>query len=129
MDVLAQDAKGPGYWLPCFQAHDDVVPARIRRLGDVRTAGVGLSVGMAVGASDDLKPLCFGRQLGPQMLFRVNRVHHGAVGDIRAGNETNNFGIRWIAHEQAAHLFGIAGNAVRGHCLTRLGGNRNRLLV
>jgi hypothetical protein len=85
-------------------------------------------MGMAMGASDDLKTLSFSGQLGPQMLFGVNRVHHGAVGDVRTGNETNHFRIIWLPHEQAAHLFGVTGNAVRGHCFARLSGNKNRLL-
>jgi hypothetical protein len=55
-------------------------------------------MGMAMGASDDLKTLSFSGQLGPQMLFGVNRVHHGAAGDVRTGNETNHFRIRRIPH-------------------------------
>jgi hypothetical protein len=85
-------------------------------------------MGMAMGASDDLKTLSLGRQFSPQMLFGVNRVHHRAVGNVGARNETNHFRIIWLPHEQAAHLFWVTGNAVRGHCFARLRGNKNRLL-
>ncbi len=91
MDVLAHDAEGSGLWLPCFQADDDVVPSGIGGLSNVGAAGIGLGVGMAMSASDDFQAVCFGCQFSAQVLFRVNRVHHGAVGDIGAGHESNNF--------------------------------------
>ncbi|MEY3657196.1 MAG: hypothetical protein RL114_1554 [Actinomycetota bacterium] len=91
MDVLAHDAKGPGLWLPCFQADDDVVPARIGSLGDVGAAGVCLGMGMAMSAANDFQTIGFRSQFGTKVLFRVNRVDHRAVGDIGAGHKPNYF--------------------------------------
>lgn len=90
MDVLAQDAEGSGLWLPCFQADDDVMPAGVWCLSDVGTAGISLSMSMAMSASDDFEAICFGSQFGTQMLFRVNRVHHRAVGDVGARHEPDD---------------------------------------
>lgn len=116
MDVLAHDAEGSGLRLPCFQADDDVVPARVRSLSDVRTAGVGLGMSVAMSTPDDFEAVCFGCQFGTQMLFRVDRVHHCTVGDVRTRDESDDFRGCGVADEQATHLLGIAGNAVRSHC-------------
>jgi hypothetical protein len=91
MDVLAHDAKGPGLWLPCFQADDDVVPARIGSLSNVGTAGVRLGMGMAMSTPNDFQPVGFGSQFGTKMLFGVNRVDHRTLGDVGAGHKTDHF--------------------------------------
>lgn len=91
MDVLAHDAKGSGLWLPCFQAHNDVVPARIRCLSNVGTAGVGLGMGVAMSTPNDLQAVSFRSQFGTKMLLGVNRVHHRAVCDVGAGHEPDDF--------------------------------------
>src|SRR4051812_10536356 len=61
----------------CFvtQAHDDVVPARVGRLGHVRGARVGLGVGVAMHHADDLQAAGLGVAIGPQVLLRIDRVH------------------------------------------------------
>ncbi len=128
MDVLAQDAKGAGFGLPCFQADDDVVPARIGGLGDICTAGVGLRVRMAVGTPNNFQPISFSSQFGSQMLFRVNRVDHGAAGDVGTGHEPDDFRGCGVAYQQATHLFGVAGDAVCSHCCRCICGHGNEVL-
>ena len=91
MDVLAHDAEGSGLWLPCFQADDDVMPAGVWRLSDVGTAGISLSMGMAMSTSDDFEAIRFCGQFGTQMLFRVNRVHHRTMGNVGTRDEPDDF--------------------------------------
>ena len=52
-----------------------------------------------MSASDDFEPICLGSQFRTQMLFRVNRVHHRAVGDVGAGHKADDFRGRRVAHE------------------------------
>ena len=116
MDVLAHDAKGPGLWLPCFQADDDVVPARVRSLSNVGTAGVRLGMGMAMSTPNDFQPIGFRSQFGTKVLFGVNRVHHRAVSDICASHKPNYFRGCGVSHQETTHLLGVTGDAVRSHC-------------
>ena len=128
MDVLAHDAERTGLWFPCFQADDDVMPARIWCLSNVGAAGVCLGMGVAMSAPDDFQALSFRSQFGAQMLFRVNRVHHRTVSDVGTGHKTNNLRCCGMTHEQATHFFGIAGNAVRSHCRRCFFGHGNEVL-
>ena len=91
MDVLTHDAKGSGLRLPSFQTHNDVVPARVRCLSNVGTAGVGLGMGVAMSTPNDLKAVSFRSQFGTKMFLGVNRVHHRAMGDVGAGHKPDDF--------------------------------------
>ena len=128
MDVLANDAEGSGLWLPRFQADDDVVPARVRSLSNVGTAGIGLGMGVAVCTPNDLEAIGLGSQFGTKVLLGVDRVHHGAVSDVGARDEPHDFRGCGVADEQATHLLGVAGNAVRSHCGCCFSGHRNEVL-
>ncbi len=128
MDVLAHDAKGPRLWLPRLQTDDDVVPARIRGLGNVRTAGICLGVGMAVRTPNDLQPVGFGGQLGTEMFLRVNRVDHRAVGDVGAGHEPHDFRGGGVSDQETTHLLGVTGDAVGRHCRRCFSRHRNQVL-
>src|SRR5215213_854998 len=90
----------------CFvtQAHDDVVPARVGRLGHVGGAGVGLGVGVAVHHADDLQATRLGIAIGPQVLLRIDRVHPARSGHVPARVEHGGLGRHRIAAEQAARL-------------------------
>ena len=91
MDVLAHDAEGSGLRLPCFQADDDVVPARIGSLRNVSTARIRLCMGMAVGTPNDLEAVCLSSQFSAQMFLRVDRVDHRTVRNVGARYKTHDF--------------------------------------
>jgi hypothetical protein len=72
---------------------------------------------MAMDAPDDVETLRFGSQLGTQMLFRVNRVHLGAVSHIRCCYKAGNTIQTAITNEKTTGLFRKAVIRVRCHGL------------
>src|SRR5215213_11946235 len=59
------------------ERHQDVVPAGVRRLADVRRGRVGVGVGVRVGDADDLQPAGLGVPVGTQVVPRIDLVDAG----------------------------------------------------
>ena len=73
-----------------FQGHYDVMPARVGGLRHIGRAGICLGMGVAMRDPHDLETSGFGGQLDLKVLFRIERVQLGAVGDIAHGNKPLN---------------------------------------
>src|SRR5215213_6494091 len=93
------------------ERHQDVVPAGVRRLRDVRGRGVGVGVGVRVGHADDLEAPLLGIPVGPQVVAWIDLVDPGRRRRVAARVEDLRPPVG-VATEEAAGLEGQPVEAV-----------------
>ena len=89
-DFPCLDAVRPYFRLFPLEGHNEVVPIGIGGRDHISWARVRLSMGVAMHDSPDLKTCIFSGALGPQMVFRVNRVDACLLIEIATWEETGD---------------------------------------
>ena len=83
-DCALENSVGPHHWLTQPERHDDVMPGRIRGLGNVGRRRKRLGVGMGMDHTDEFDAAIFRVAIGPQMHLWVDCVDPARRRPIRA---------------------------------------------
>lgn len=126
-DLTVDDAIGACLGLLSLQGHDQVMPGRVGRSGDIGGARVGLGVGVAVHYSPDLEAILLGGQFGAQVIGGIDRVDPGRLFEVAAREEADDLRRARRPGHEAARLERVLGQGQRAHGVECVGSDRQSL--